>query len=153
MADGLSRSVELRRITNEGALLKIANAIAMCAPDDVFVNTGSAADRQSIRELALSKREEASLAMADHTIHFDLKEEQGRIIDRTYYIANEGEQISSLGKRISREEALEAVRDHLARERLSVGGSSGGLHTIVAGCHAGTEVGGEQFGRVEVLCR
>jgi phosphoenolpyruvate carboxykinase (GTP) len=29
--------------------------------------------------------------MAGHTIHYDLKEEQGRIIDRTFYIANPDE--------------------------------------------------------------
>jgi phosphoenolpyruvate carboxykinase (GTP) len=104
----------LRKITNADALLKIANAIAMCTPDKIFINTGSTEDKQFIRELALSKGEEASLPMPDHTIHFDLKEEQGRIIDRTYYIANEEEQISSLAQRISRSEALAAVQAHLA---------------------------------------
>ena len=86
----------IRKISNEGALLKIANAIVMCAPDEVFINTGSAEDKRFLREMALAKGEEEPLSMADHTIHFDLKEEQGRIIDRTYYIANEAEQISSL---------------------------------------------------------
>jgi phosphoenolpyruvate carboxykinase (GTP) len=104
----------LRKISNEGALMKIANALVMCAPDEVFINTGSAADKKFIRELALSKGEEAPLAMVEHTIHFDLKEEQGRIIDRTYYIANAEEQTSSLAKRISREDALAAVKTHLA---------------------------------------
>ncbi|MEJ2641392.1 MAG: phosphoenolpyruvate carboxykinase, partial [Desulfosarcinaceae bacterium] len=104
----------LRKIANEDALLKIANAIAMCTPDDVFINTGSAEDKNFIRELALRKGEEQPLPMPDHTIHFDLKEEQGRIIDRTYYIANEEERISSLAKRISRNEALKSVKAHLA---------------------------------------
>jgi phosphoenolpyruvate carboxykinase (GTP) len=103
----------LRKISNEGALLKIANAIAMCSPHEVFINTGSAEDKQFIRELALSKGEETPLTMADHTIHYDLKEEQGRIIDRTYYIANAEEQISSLAQRIGREDALAAVKAHL----------------------------------------
>ena len=38
--------------------------------------------------------------MKDHTIHYDLKDEQGRIVDRTFYIVNEGEQASSLGKKM-----------------------------------------------------
>jgi phosphoenolpyruvate carboxykinase (GTP) len=95
---------------NPGILKIIANAIVMCRPDNVFINTGSALDQQFIRDLALQKGEEAPLAMAGHTIHYDLKQEQGRIIDRTYYIANDDEQVSSLGLRMSRNEALETVR-------------------------------------------
>ena len=38
--------------------------------------------------------------MDGHTIHFDLKEEQGRIIDRTFYIANPDEQVSTLANKI-----------------------------------------------------
>lgn len=95
---------------NVDILLKIANAIAMCDPDSVFINTGSEPDRQFIRDLALKKKEEKTLPLAQHTIHFDLKEEQGRIIDRTYYIANDDDLVSSLANKLSREEALEYVR-------------------------------------------
>ncbi|MCP4747705.1 MAG: phosphoenolpyruvate carboxykinase (GTP) [Desulfobacteraceae bacterium] len=91
-------------------LLKIANAILMCEPDSVFINTGSGKDKQFIRELAIQKGEESPLPMPNHTIHYDLKQEQGRIIDRTYYIANDNEQVSSLGLRMSRPKALETVR-------------------------------------------
>jgi phosphoenolpyruvate carboxykinase (GTP) len=51
--------------------------------------------------------------MKNHTIHFDLKDEQGRIIDRTYYIINEGEEISSLAKKKVRGEAIEEIRTHM----------------------------------------
>jgi phosphoenolpyruvate carboxykinase (GTP) len=95
---------------NPEILLKIANAAAMCAPDAIFVNTGSAADQQFIRDMALKKGEEAALPMKGHTIHYDLKEEQGRITDRTFYIANDDEQISSLALRMSRNDALDTVR-------------------------------------------
>ena len=44
--------------------------------------------------------------MENHTIHYDLKEEQGRIIDRTYYIANPDEIVSSLANKTLRDEAL-----------------------------------------------
>jgi phosphoenolpyruvate carboxykinase (GTP) len=104
----------LQIIKNSNILEKIANAIVMCDPDRVFINTGSAQDQQVIRELALQKGEEATLTMPDHTIHFDLKEEQGRIIDRTYYIANDDELVSSLAKRMSRPEALKTVAKDLA---------------------------------------
>ncbi len=100
----------LEHITNQAVLVKIANAIVMCDPDEVFINTGSDGDQQFIRDLALQKGEESALPMKGHTIHFDLKQEQGRIIDRTYYIANDDELVSSLGLRMARPEALETVR-------------------------------------------
>jgi phosphoenolpyruvate carboxykinase (GTP) len=45
----------INQIRNQEAILKIANAIAMCDPDSVFINTGSEADRHFIRELSLKK--------------------------------------------------------------------------------------------------
>ena len=105
----------IQKIKNTEVIIKIANAIAMCGPDDIFINTGSEEDRQFIRELSLEKGEEGPLAMSRHTIHFDLPEEQGRIIDRTYYIANEDEKISSLANRMDRVDAIAEVRDKMVR--------------------------------------
>ena len=105
---------KLKRIQNQDVLKKIANAIVLCDPDSVFIDTGSAADRQFIRELSLKKGEESPLPMEGHTIHFDLKEEQGRIIDRTFYIYNEGEEVNSLALKKSRAEASEDIRDKMA---------------------------------------
>jgi len=104
---------KLDKIANEEALLKIANAISMTDPDVVFVNTGSDADLQRVREMCLEKGEERPLAMKDHTIHFDLAQEQARIIDRTYYIVNEGEKTSVLAKSILRDEAHQYVKTHM----------------------------------------
>jgi phosphoenolpyruvate carboxykinase (GTP) len=106
-------AAKLSEIANEEALLKIANAISMTDPDAVFVNTGSDADIQRVREMSLEKGEEQPLAMKDHTIHFDLCQEQARIIDRTFYIANEGEEVSVLARKILRDEAYEYVKNHL----------------------------------------
>jgi phosphoenolpyruvate carboxykinase (GTP) len=105
----------IQKIQNTEVIIKIANAIAMCGPDDIFVNTGSEEDRQFIRDLSLKKGEEAPLTMSRHTIHFDLSEEQGRIIDRTYYIANEDEEISSLANRMDRKDAIAEVRDKMVQ--------------------------------------
>jgi phosphoenolpyruvate carboxykinase (GTP) len=106
-------AAKLSRITNAEALLKIANAISMTAPDAVFINTGSAADAQRIREMSLEKGEERPLAMKDHTVHFDLPQEQARIIDRTFYIVNEGERVSVLAQKILRQEAYVYVKTHM----------------------------------------
>lgn len=100
----------IKRLGNPDILLKIANAIKMCQPDRIFINTGSEADKQFIRDLCIENGEEARLPMKNHTIHYDLEEEQGRIIDRTYYIINKGEEVSSLANKMLRDEAFNQVR-------------------------------------------
>ena len=110
--DATSRE-RLDRITNGEVLTKIANAIAMCEPEAVFVNTGSREDVEAVRRMSLEKGEESPLAMADHTIHFDLPQEQARIIDRTFYIVNPDEDVSVLARKTLRDEALEYVREHM----------------------------------------
>ena len=109
-ADSLAK---LEKIRTEDALLKIANALSLCQPDSVFVTTGSEEDNQRIRKLAIEQGEERPLAIKDHTIHYDLAEEQGRIVDRTFYIVNEDEETSVLAKTMPRAEALEYVRDNM----------------------------------------
>jgi phosphoenolpyruvate carboxykinase (GTP) len=104
---------KLGKIANEEALLKIANAIAMTDPAVVFVNSGSAADVRRVREMSLEKGEEAPLAMKDHTIHFDLAQEQARIVDRTFYIVNPDEDTSVLAKKVLRDEAFDYVKAHM----------------------------------------
>ncbi|MDM8525427.1 phosphoenolpyruvate carboxykinase (GTP) [Desulfococcaceae bacterium HSG8] len=103
----------IQQIKNPEVILKIANAIVLCEPETVYINTGSEADKQFIRELALKNREEAGLPMEGHTIHYDLKNEQGRIIDRTFYIANENEKVSSLANKRLRSDALTEIREKM----------------------------------------
>ena len=103
----------LAKIKSEEALLKIANAIAMCEPDKVYITTGSPADMRAVKKMSIAKGEEKALAMKKHTIHFDLPEEQGRIVDRTYYIVNPGEPASSLGNKMPRKEALAYVQKYM----------------------------------------
>ena len=104
---------KIQQITNPQARLKIANAIALGRPDQVLVNTGSPEDRQLIRELSLKHGEERALAIPDHTIHYDLAQEQARIVDRTFYITNDDETVSSLAKRIGRQEAYDYVKEYM----------------------------------------
>ncbi|NNF98772.1 MAG: phosphoenolpyruvate carboxykinase (GTP) [Desulfobacteraceae bacterium] len=103
----------IQRFKNTDILLKLANAIIMCEPDSVYINTSSPEDKQFIRELSLKKGEEKSLPIDGHTIHYDLKQEQGRIIDRTFYIVNPDEEVSSLANKILRAEAVAEVKDKM----------------------------------------
>ncbi len=110
--DGANQK-KLSPIKNEDALIKIANAITMCTPDSVFINSGSKEDVQWIREYSLGKGEEKKLAKEGHTIHFDLPQDQARLVNQTYYIINEGEKMSSLAKSVLRAEAIEYVKEFL----------------------------------------
>ncbi|MGI6656251.1 MAG: phosphoenolpyruvate carboxykinase (GTP) [Desulfobulbus sp.] len=103
----------LAKITNEEALLRIANAIAMCDPQHVYILTGSEADCARVREMSLEKGEEKNLAIAGHTIHFDLPQDQGRLVKQTFYIVNPDEQASSLAQKELRDDALAYVRDNV----------------------------------------
>ncbi|MCP3899980.1 MAG: phosphoenolpyruvate carboxykinase, partial [Desulfobacteraceae bacterium] len=96
-------------IENTKVLIKIANAINICKPDSVYVNTGSKEDREFIKTLALKNQEEGALSINDHTIHYDLAEEQGRIVDRTFYIADLGDHVSSLANKMERAKASEEI--------------------------------------------
>ncbi|MCB9780384.1 MAG: phosphoenolpyruvate carboxykinase (GTP) [Alphaproteobacteria bacterium] len=115
LADRLAPSEleKLSRIRTEEALLKIANAVAMCEPDSVFVDSGTDADAAFIRSKAVELGEEAPLSLDGHTIHFDLAEEQGRIVDRTFYIVNPGEKTSVMAKTKLRDEASAYVAEHM----------------------------------------
>ncbi len=107
---------QLTRILNikhPEVLKKIASSIVLCNPSEIFVNTGSSEDKAFIKNLALSKKEEKPLAMNGHTIHYDLPQEQGRIVDRTYYIADPEDHVSSLANRMDRTSALEQIKSNL----------------------------------------
>ncbi|MFO7987941.1 MAG: phosphoenolpyruvate carboxykinase (GTP) [Desulfotignum sp.] len=112
-------------ITHPEVLKRIANAVVICNPDHIFINTGSESDRGFIRNLAIETGEERPLALDNHTIHFDLPGEQGRIVDRTFYIADPEDQVSSLANRMNRPQALEDIRvnmtDIMAGKTMMVG--------------------------------
>lgn len=105
---------KIEKIKNPDARLKIANAIALGQPDAVLVNTGSPEDKQRVRDLCIERGEERKLAINGHTLHYDLAKEQARIVDRTFYIANDDETVSSLANRISRTDAYDYVKEHMS---------------------------------------
>ncbi len=109
-----SNAAKIAKVSTADALVKIANAITMCAPDRVFIIGSGPQDAEACRRMSLEAGEECSLAMKDHTLHFDLPEDQGRMVDQTYYITNENEEVSSLAKKMLRPEALEYIRATMA---------------------------------------
>lgn len=104
---------KLNYIKNEEALVKIANAIVMCEPDDVFIISDKREDAAYVKMMSLKTGEEEGLAIKDHTIHFDLPEDQGRLVKQTFYIVNEGEKTSSIAKTEKREESLDYIQKNM----------------------------------------
>ncbi|MBI9104937.1 MAG: phosphoenolpyruvate carboxykinase (GTP) [Spirochaetales bacterium] len=104
---------KISKIKNEEALLKVANAISMCQPKDVFVISNDPADKQWVKDWSIEKGEEKPLAMKDHTIHFDLPEDQARLVKQTFYIVNEDEKISALAKKELRSESFEYLKKNM----------------------------------------
>ena len=104
---------KIEKIKSAEARLKIANAIALGRPSKVLVNDGSPEDVLRIRKLVVEYDEEKNLNIPDHTIHYDLAEEQARIVDRTFYIANPDEKVSSLANRIDRDDAYNYVKEYM----------------------------------------
>ena len=108
-----SNLAKINTIKNEEALLKIANAIAMCEPDDVFIISDSKEDAAYVKQRSIETGEERNLAIKNHTIHYDLPEDQGRLVNQTFYIVNEGEDISSIAKKELRAEAHTYVKENM----------------------------------------
>lgn len=105
---------KIATIKHPDVIVRIANAIALCRPSKVFINTGSEEDKETIRKIAIEKGEEQPLAMDGHTIHFDLASEQGRIVDRTYYIAASHDLVSSLANRMPPEQAAKEIESNMS---------------------------------------
>ncbi len=102
---------KISTIKNEEAILKIANAVSLLKPEKVWFNTCSEADKQTARDMAVAQGEEFKLKLSDHTCHYDLPEDQGRLVKQTFYIVNEDEDISVLAKKQIRNESHEYIRE------------------------------------------
>ena len=104
---------KIGKIKNEEVLIRIANAVAMCQPDSVFVNSESDKDKAYVKEMSLKNGEEKPIAYDDQTIHFDLPEDQGRLVTQTFYIVNEGEKTSVLARKQLRSESHQYMKDYM----------------------------------------
>lgn len=102
---------KINKIKNEEALLKIANAASMFQPEDIWLNTGSEADLQTTRDKVIENGEEFKLKVDGHTCHYDLPEDQARLVKQTYYIVNEEEDVSVLAKKLVRSEAYDYIKN------------------------------------------
>jgi phosphoenolpyruvate carboxykinase (GTP) len=88
----------------------VADAIALCEPDSVWVSTDSAEDVEYSRKMAVKTSEEKALKISGHTIHFDGMEDQGRDRESTKYLVPKTDSLSKTLNQMEREQGLVEVR-------------------------------------------
>ncbi len=77
-------SEKLYSVKSKEAIRFVENAIALCEPSSVFINTGSPQDIQYIREKAITDGEEIRTRKHFQTVHFDSPLDQARDREHTY---------------------------------------------------------------------
>ncbi|HNS32302.1 MAG TPA: phosphoenolpyruvate carboxykinase (GTP) [bacterium] len=101
---------KLEAIDNEKLHMFIADAVALCEPDFVWISTDSKQDMEHTRKMALKTGEEKALKIEGHTVHFDGMEDQGRDREVTRYLVPAEGSLSKALNQIEREEGLKEVR-------------------------------------------
>ena len=92
---GEDNARKLARIDNPDLHAFIARYVDLCNPASVFVSTDSPEDIRTVREAALRDGEEATLATAGHTIHFDNYFDQARDKEHTLILIPKGQAFDS----------------------------------------------------------
>ncbi|MDD5556706.1 MAG: phosphoenolpyruvate carboxykinase (GTP) [bacterium] len=100
----------LAAVANPALHRFVADAVELCEPAAVFVADDSEECLAETRRQAVKMREEAPLATAGHTVHFDGPKDQGRDREVTKYLVPAGDSLSPALKQIGREEGLAEVR-------------------------------------------
>ena len=101
---------KLKAIENPAVHAFVADAVALCEPQRVFVCSDDPRDVAHVREQALALGEEKPLAIEGHTYHFDGPKDQGRDRLATKYLVPKGEFLSKALNQIDRDEGLAEVR-------------------------------------------
>ena len=101
---------KLMRIDNPKLHQFIANYVDLCNPVKVFICTDSAKDIQYMREAAVTKREEAELAIRGHTVHFDGYYDQARDKEKTRLLVPKGVSLGPLINTMDRGEGIKEIR-------------------------------------------
>ena len=92
----------------------VADAIALCDPDQVVVCDDAADTLALTRRRAIELGEERPLAIPGHTVHFDGFHDQGRDREVTRYLVPEGETLAETLNQVGRDAGLDEVRGLLA---------------------------------------
>jgi len=106
---------KLDALANDKLHAFVAEAVALCRPDSVKVCDDSSEDIAYIRERAKEIGEEAALATAGHTIHFDgylneAQHDQARDKAATKYLVPADRQLDKTLNQLPRDEGLAEIK-------------------------------------------
>ncbi|MBN2054408.1 phosphoenolpyruvate carboxykinase (GTP) [bacterium] len=87
----------------------VATYIMLCEPERVFVCTDSDVDLQRIRKFALDTGEERTLAVPNHTIHFDGYNDQARDKGHTKFLVPRGVDLGAGLNTMDKEDGLAEI--------------------------------------------
>ena len=100
---------KLDALANEEVFEFVAKAIELCGPDSVWVGDDSDADVAYCRDLAITNKEEISLKMEGHTVHWDGYYDQARKKDVTKYLVPSDVNLDKKLNQVEREEGLSEI--------------------------------------------
>jgi len=100
---------KIKDLNNKKIEKIVEEYLNLCQPDKATVITDSPEDIKYVRELALKNKEEQTLAMEGHTIHYDGYFDQARDKDNTKILVTSDMKMSKIINTIDKEEGLKEV--------------------------------------------
>jgi phosphoenolpyruvate carboxykinase (GTP) len=88
----------------------IAKSADLCNAEHIFICSDSEEDKDYIRQQAIATKEETSLNITGHTVHFDGYFDQGRDREATKYLVPRRVHLSKALNQIDRQEGLAEVK-------------------------------------------
>lgn len=104
-------SKKLEKINNPKLYEFIEKYIELCNPEKIFVCDDSSGDISYIRETSINNKEESSLAIKGHTVHFDSYFDQGRDKEHTLILLPKGIKLDGDIATKDREEGLAEMQN------------------------------------------
>ncbi len=102
---------KLEALNNEEVNAFVAYAVELCNPDRVWVGSDAPEDAAYCRQLAIDNKEELSLNIEGHTVHFDSYYDQARRKDVTKYLVPHDENLDPKLEQVGRDEGLAELED------------------------------------------
>jgi phosphoenolpyruvate carboxykinase (GTP) len=100
---------KLKALKNENVINIAKYYIELMKPSKLYVFTDTKEDTDFVKRMAVEKKEETSLKMQGHTIHFDHYNDQGRDKVNTRILVNKDQKMSKTVDVKDREEGLKEI--------------------------------------------
>ena len=110
---GEANYTKLMAVDNAKLHQFVADYVELCTPEKVFVCTDSKEDLDYIRQSAIRNKEEMTLAIEGHTVHFDGYLDQARDKAHTKFLLPKGVDLGPNINSIDKDEGLAEVQEIL----------------------------------------